>query len=139
MLICQCHYHVKPMRTHFCPFIDNSGCKVFILSDRNKLYCICEICMTGPRTNTQQKLIETDIKKTSYFCIAQFLIRIKIRYLADGSCSEPILGFAGPQGSSTLSLTSNESWVHALQYLWAALHVCKLQGKDKYSKQNCMS
>lgn len=40
--------------------------------------------------------------------------------LAGGSCNAPILGSAGPQGSSTRSLTSNGSLVHALQCLWVA-------------------
>lgn len=44
--------------------------------------------------------------------------------LAGGSCNAPILGFAAPRGSSTRSLTSNGSWVHALQCLWVALHAC---------------
>lgn len=44
--------------------------------------------------------------------------------LAGGSCNAPILGFAGLRGSSTRSPTSNASWVHALQYLWVALHAC---------------
>lgn len=43
--------------------------------------------------------------------------------LAGGSCSEPILGFAGPQGSSIQSQTLSGFWAHALRSLWVALHV----------------
>lgn len=139
MLICQCHHQVKPMLTHFffapsCTIVLH-GCKGFYSLWQKQV--ILHLWNLHDRAKNQHSS-GTDWDRCTKRTVSKYLLNRlinMIRYLADGSCSEPILGFAGPPGSSTLSLTSNESWVHALQYLWVALRACKLQGEDEYSNK----
>lgn len=87
---------------------------------------VCLIALCGKYTAVKMMAeLEKRCKQTN-----QKKQVISLRFstnLAGGSCNVPILGSAGPRGSSTQSRTLNGSLGHVSQYLWAAWHACVIQ------------